>query len=234
MEKMRLQKFIAHSGYASRRKAEDLIKQGFVSVNGQIVSEMGILVSNEDSIKVKGKLLKKEENKIYILLNKPTGYITSVSDDFERKTVLDLIKGVSERLYPVGRLDFNTSGLLMLTNDGDFTNFLTHPSHNINKTYKVDFLGHMDEEKGNTLRDGIKIDNYKTAPAIIKYVSRNKMLVTIHEGRNRQVRKMMEAVECKVKALHRVSIGPIKDDYLPEGEWRFLSKKEIQSLGYDI
>ena len=211
---MRLQKALAHSGVASRRRAEEYIREGRVKVNGQVVNEMGVVVTANDNIEVDGKPIKLESKKVYILLHKPKGYITSVSDPKGRKTVIDLIDGIEERIYPVGRLDYDSSGLLFLTNDGQFANFLMHPKHEILKTYIVTVKGKPSENAIQSLRKGIKIENYITAPAYVNvlsiYENKTKLEITIHEGRNRQVRKMCEKIGNPVIRLKRVAYGGVQ------------------------
>lgn len=234
MEEIRLQKYLAQAGVASRRKAEDMIKAGRVSVDGHIVTEMGYKVDKNSIVEVDGKRVLLEKRKIYIMLHKPEGYVTTVSDQFGRSTVLDLVKNIDERIYPVGRLDYDTSGLLIMTNDGDFTYKITHPSHNIEKTYRALVKGCPDTEKLKRLRSGIKIEDYITSPAKVRVVEmhgKNAVLeITIHEGRNRQVRKMCEAIGHPVIKLKRISIGSLTLDGLEEGKWRYLSKNEIEEL----
>jgi 23S rRNA pseudouridine2605 synthase len=232
---MRLQKYMAKCGVASRRKCEELIQLGVVKVNGQIIRELGYKVNPEiDIVEVKDKRIKLEEEKIYIILNKPEGYVTTVKDQFNRPTVLDLVDNKGFRIYPVGRLDYNTSGLLLLTNDGDLAHRLTHPRHEITKTYIAKLKGIPSEEELETFRNGIEIDGYITAKAYINILqkSRNSSLVKIkiHEGKNRQIRKMCEKIGHPVIKLKRVAIGEIKLGDLKTGEWRYLSKNEIKYL----
>ena len=234
MEQMRLQKFLAHAGIASRRAAEDIIKQGRVSINGKTIAEMGILVGNEDNVTVDGKPVVNKEAKIYIMLNKPTGYVSTAKDQFGRPTVLELVKDIDKRLYPVGRLDYDTSGLILLTNDGDFTYQLTHPKHEIDKIYEALISGIPTKDEITKFEAGLKIENYTTSPAkiIISEVKKNNALVqiTIHEGKNRQVRKMCAAIGHNVLTLKRISIGPIALGNLQEGKWRNLTDAELNSL----
>ncbi len=231
---MRLQKALAHSGVASRRRAEEYIREGRVKVNGQVVNEMGVVVTANDNIEVDGKPIKLESKKVYILLHKPKGYITSVSDPKGRKTVIDLIDGIEERIYPVGRLDYDSSGLLFLTNDGQFANFLMHPKHEILKTYIVTVKGKPSENAIQSLRKGIKIENYITAPAYVNvlsiYENKTKLEITIHEGRNRQVRKMCEKIGNPVIRLKRVAYGGVQLGNLKLGEWRYLTESEKKRL----
>lgn len=231
---MRLQKFLAHAGIASRRAAEDLIKQGRVEVNGLTITGMGVTVTESDIVAVDGKAIKNEKEKIYIMLNKPVGYVSSAKDQFGRPTVLDLIAGVNIRLYPVGRLDYDTSGLILLTNDGDFTYQLTHPKHEIEKVYEALISGIPTNEEIIRFRNGLTIEDYTTSPAniLIKEKIKGNALVhiTIHEGKNRQVRKMCAAIGHNVITLKRMSIGPIALGNLPEGKWRNLSGIELKNI----
>ncbi|MDI3546658.1 MAG: rRNA synthase [Halanaerobiales bacterium] len=229
----RLQKVMAHAGIASRRKSEEIIAQGRVKVNGRVVTELGTKVFPDDIIEVDGKIIT-EEKKIYLLLNKPAGYVTTVDDPQGRKTVLDLIKGVSQRIYPVGRLDYDTSGLLILTNDGDLTHFLTHPSHQIDKTYRVEVKGHPGRSDLRKLAEGVELEDGITAPARVNSIRRRKQTtlfnITIHEGRNRQVRRMCEKIGFPVINLKRIAFAFLRLDGLPEGEFRFLSDQEVRRL----
>ncbi len=234
----RLQKFLASSGVASRRKCEEMIKTGKVEVNGKIIDKLGTKITENDIIKVNGKIIKEEKNKIYILLNKPIGYITTVNEQFGRDKVIDLIN-VGKRVVPIGRLDMYTSGALLLTNDGELVNKLTHPKNEIEKTYNVTISGIITEMEIKKLRDGVKIDNeYITQKAkvkILKIDEKNnisRIQIIIHEGKNRQIRKMCEAIGKKVMALHRSKIGNLDVKDLKIGEWRYLKKDEIKRLFY--
>ncbi|MBZ4662372.1 MAG: rRNA pseudouridine synthase [Caloramator sp.] len=231
--KERIQKYLARCGIASRRKAEELVLQGKVKVNGNVIKEIVTVDTELDVVEVNGKVVKPEENKIYIILNKPTGYITSVKDQFGRKTVVDLVD-VKERIFPVGRLDYDTSGLLILTNDGEVANKLMHPSKEIDKVYIAEIEGVPTREEMERFKRGLKIEDYVTAPAKIKLIKqRNKtsiVEVIIHEGRNRQVRKMCSAIGHKVLKLKRVRIGSLELGNLKEGEWRYLNINEIEYL----
>jgi 23S rRNA pseudouridine2605 synthase len=235
MDKMRLQKYIAECGVASRRKSEELIKQGRVKVNGITVSEMGVKVSDEDVVEVDGRRISLEQKKVYIMLNKPVGYISSVRDQFSRNTVVDLIKGVKERIYPVGRLDYDTSGLLLLTNDGDFAFRLTHPKHEMKKTYIAEMEGVPDSNDIESFQNGLRIEDYVTSPAELTVLEKKKsssmVKVVIHEGKNRQVRKMCDAIGHPVISLKRIAIGDLYLKGLPEGQWRYLKEEEIKMLG---
>ncbi len=233
MEEIRLQKYMAISGVASRRKCEEYILQGKVKVNGKVVTELGTKVNpSQDEVEFDGKKIKSEENKIYILLNKPIGYVTTTNDQFGRDNVLDLVK-VKERIVPVGRLDMYTSGALILTNDGDFVYKVTHPKHEINKTYTVTLKGIITKDEVQKLQKGVDIGDYTTKQAMVKILKTDsekqisRLEIVIHEGKNRQVRRMCEAVGRKVLALHRTKIGEISVKDIPLGKWRMLRKDEI-------
>ena len=232
----RLQKYLAQCGVASRRKCEELVLQGRVQVNGVTVTELGTKINPEkDKIKFDGKDIKQSTKLVYILLNKPIGYVTTADDQFGRDTVLDLVK-VKERIVPVGRLDMYTSGALILTNDGDFVYQVTHPKHEIEKTYTVTIKGIVQNSEVEQLRNGIKIDDYITKPARVKILKTDtekgisRLEITIHEGKNRQVRKMCEAVGRKVLALHRSKIGGIGVKDIELGKWRYLTANEVQQI----
>ena len=236
MEEVRLQKYIADCGITSRRKAEELIKQGKIKVNGQIVYELGTKINpQKDIVLYQDKKIKEKENNIYILLNKPIGYVTTVNDQFKRPSVLDLVK-VKQRIVPVGRLDMYTSGALILTNDGDFVYQVTHPKHEIDKTYTVTLKGIVTKQDVELLKNGVKIGDYTTKPAKVKILktilenNSSRLEITIHEGKNRQIRKMCEAVGYPVLALHRSKISGIDVKDLPLGKWRFLSKQEVERI----
>lgn len=229
----RLQKYIARCGLASRRKAEELILQGHVKVNGLIIKELGSKVDPvNDIVTVYNKEIFENKKNIYIKLYKPEGYITTAKDQFNRKTVLDLIN-IKERIYPVGRLDYNTSGLLLLTDDGDLAYKLMHPKYQIYKTYEATVKGRISIEKINQLKTGVIIDEYKTAPAKVKLLIKNEISIvqiSIHEGKNRQVRKMFDSVGHNVIKLKRISFGNINLDGLNEGQWKYLTEEEIKFL----
>ncbi len=236
MEFIRLQKYLAEAGIASRRKAEELIQQGKVKVNDVIVTELGTKVNPEkDKIEYEGKRIAIKEEKVYILLNKPIGYVTTAKDQFNRDSVLDLVK-VRQRIVPVGRLDMYTSGALLLTNDGDFIYQVTHPKHEIEKNYTVTIKGIITKTTIEMLKKGVKIEDYVTRPAKVKILkieeerNQSRLEITIHEGKNRQVRKMCETVGHKVLALHRSKIAGIGVKELPLGKWRYLSKNEINQI----
>ncbi len=237
MDGIRLQKYIASCGVASRRKAEELIERGVVSVNDTVVSTQGYKVMPGDRVTVNGDSIFPEKNKVYVLLNKPRGVVSTASDKEGRKTVLDCISGIDERLYPVGRLDYGTTGLLILSNDGDFTKFMTHPSHHVAKTYIAVAFSDFDTVTINKLESGVDIGGYVTAPAKVSFEGQgfkhNSIRLTIYEGKNRQIRRMIEAVGLRVKALKRIGIGNIHDTQLKPGEWRHLSQRELKGLGYN-
>ncbi|MEJ6951019.1 pseudouridine synthase [Natronospora cellulosivora (SeqCode)] len=229
----RLQKVMAHAGIASRRKSEKIIQEGRVKVNGEIVTKVGTKVNEDDSIEVDGQLIS-EEKKVYILLNKPRSYITTVDDPRGRKTVLDLIGSISQRIYPVGRLDYDTSGLLIMTNDGELTYLLTHPSHMIDKTYRVEVKGHPKTQELKQLERGVVLEDGLTAAAKIKKIEHHQdtttFNLTIHEGKNRQVRRMCENIGYEVYKLKRISFAFLDLHGLKEGSFRELSNEEVAKL----
>ena len=230
----RIQKVIANSGYCSRRKAEELILQRKVCVNEQIVTELGLKVSGNDRIMIDGKVLSKEE-KEYILLNKPRGVITSTSDDKNRKTVMDLVE-TDKRLYPVGRLDYDTTGLLLLTNDGELTNLLIHPRNNIDKLYVAKVKGILTPEDIRKISNGVIIDGKKTSKSKVKLLKLDKrsndcvVELTIHEGKNHQVKKMFESIGYEVIKLKREKMSFLDLSGLKSGDYRYLSPKEVKKL----
>lgn len=236
MEQIRLQKYLADHGIASRRKCEEYILEGKVKVNGKIVTELGTKVTPyEDEVIFQNKVIGKDENKVYILLNKPIGYVTTVKDQFNRPTVLDLVK-VKERIVPVGRLDMYTSGAILLTNDGEFVYKVTHPKFEIEKSYIVTIKGGITKEEIEKLKNGVEIDDYITGKAKVKIIKQDKekditrIEIIIHEGKNREVRKMCEAIKKRVLALHRTKIGKIEVKDLKIGTWRYLTQNEIKEL----
>ncbi len=236
-ETVRLQKYIAMCGIASRRNAEVLISEGKVSVNGRKISEQGVKVEiGADKVSVNGKIIKPITKQYYIMLNKPSGYVSTVKDQFERPTVIDLLgEEIPVRVFPVGRLDYETEGLLLLTNDGDLTYRVTHPKHKINKTYIAVLKGGISINGLAQLRSGVRIDDgFVTSPAEVEMLDADNghttIKITIHEGKNRQVRRMFEAVGSKVAELQRVSIGRVELGNLPLGRWRYLTSHEVNFL----
>lgn len=234
MGEERLQKFISSCGVTSRRKAEELILNGSVKVNNVVVTTLGVKVDTEnDVVTINDERIYKSENNIYIKLYKPEGYVTTVKDQFGRKCVIDLID-VKERIYPIGRLDYDTSGLLLLTNDGDLANKLMHPKYHIYKTYIADVEGNINQNSIDKLTSGVVIDEYKTAPAKVKIINSSKtsskVQISIHEGKNRQVRKMFDAVGHTVLKLKRISFGKIELSSLNSGQWSYLTNEEISFL----
>lgn len=235
----RLQKLLAAAGIASRRKSEELIKEGRVTVNGKVVTELGQKADfGKDKIAVDGKPVERKERKIYVLMYKPKGYVCTVTDTHDRPTVLDLLPDWNVRLYPVGRLDMDTTGLLILTNDGGFTNKMIHPSREINKVYRVSVFGSPSEEKLALLRNGLELDDEKLAPAKIRFISKKGKItvweVVIHEGKKRQVRRMFKAIGCPVENLTRTNFDFLSLKGMKEGEWRFLKKEEVRRLLGDV
>jgi 23S rRNA pseudouridine2605 synthase len=231
---MRLNKYIAQAGAASRRQADELTRQGKVKINGAVMRTLGYDVQPGDVVTVDGKKLSPENRAVYILLNKPPGFVTTVSDERERPTVMELVNDIPERIYPVGRLDINTAGLLIMTNDGDFAARVTHPKHAVVKTYRARVAGVMSKERLAALRRGVDIGGYVTAPAGATLIrqSPNSALVElkIREGKNRQVRKMFEAVGNKVLELERTAVGSVYLGNLKSGHYRKLKRSEIESL----
>lgn len=231
----RLQKVIAAAGVASRRKAEELIREGKVRVNGKTVTEMGIQVSEDDEITVNGEPLQKEE-KVYYLLNKPKKTICTLNDEFGRQTVMSCFPDVKERIFPVGRLDYDTTGLLIMTNDGEFANLMMHPRTHIPKTYEVAVEGAFTDDMARILANGIVLDDGRTLPAEVEIVSRSLakkkavLQITIHEGRNREVRRMMEYFHCEVKKLTRIEYGFLTIGSLRQGQYRKLRRFEVRKL----
>lgn len=234
---MRINKYIALCGVASRRKAEELILAGRVTVNDEVMTELSYKVDEEnDIVKVDDKLIKEENKLVYILLNKPEGYITTVKDQFDRPSVLDLVSDIKERVYPIGRLDYETSGLLLLTNDGDLTYKLTHPKHEVDKTYVARVKGKLTKEEIERFKTGLKIEDYTTAPAKLKVIKYDEqrdsslLEIKIHEGKNRQVRKMCKAINHPVLRLRRSAMGKIKIGDCEIGKYRYLIEDEIKYL----
>ncbi|MBP0958171.1 MAG: rRNA pseudouridine synthase [Oscillospiraceae bacterium] len=235
MEKIRLQKILSDSGICSRRKAEELISNGLVKVNGK-VAKLGDKANDRDVIIVNGERVRysKKRRKIYIMLNKPRGYVTTMSDELDRRCVTELLTGVEDRVYPVGRLDLNSEGLLLFTNDGKFANDIMHPSRHISKTYRVTVHSKISDEQIVNLTEGVELDGRMTLPATVNVEldtpERSVMRITIREGRNRQIRRMCEAVGLEVVRLRRTSIGPVKLGMLKPGTWRELTAEELRAL----
>ena len=233
----RLQKFLAETGIASRRKCEEYILQGKVKVNGNVITTLGTKINpRKDKVEYNNKLVKKKTNEYtYILLNKPIDYVTTAKDQFGRNTVLDLVK-IEKRLVPVGRLDMYTSGALILTDDGNFVYKVTHPKHEITKTYTVTLRGTITQEEVDKLIEGVDIGDFVTNQAKVKILkideeqNKSRLEITIHEGKNRQVRRMCEAIGKKVLALHRSKIGNIGVKDIKIGTWRYLTAKEVDEL----
>ncbi len=231
---MRLQKYMAECGVASRRRAEEMILEGKVSVNGVVISQMGVQVEDGDEVRVEGKLIRPEAQKRYVMYHKPAGEVTTVSDPEGRAAVLDHFRDYPVRLYPVGRLDYDSEGLLLLTNDGALTERMLHPSHLVEKTYLARVTGQVSMDSVRQLRAGVMLDDHKTAPAKVRIIKEETfatvVLVTIHEGRNRQVRRMFEALGHRVLQLRRVKFGPLELGDLPRGQWRELTAEEVRRL----
>lgn len=234
MVEVRLQKFLASAGVASRRKSEELIAAGRVRVNGEVVTSLGVkVVPERDRVEVDGRAVEASTRKIYIVLNKPSGYITTVKDERGRQSVLDLVKGIDERIFPVGRLDLPTEGLLILTNDGDFAHTLMHPRHGIWKTYVAQVNGRVGERALEKLRRGILLDDGPAAPAkaeLLRTGDRSAVKISIREGRKRQVRRMLKKVGHPVENLERIAYGALTLGDTPRGRWRFLTEKEVGAL----
>ena len=232
---IRLQKYLAICGIASRRTSEKIILDGRVAVNGETVTEMGVQIDEaKDIVTVDGETIRPETEKHYIAYNKPIGEVTTVSDPEGRATVMDKFADYPVRLFPVGRLDYDSEGLLLLTNDGDMMNRVLHPSHEVLKTYWTKISNHITQEEISALRKGVMIDGKLTSPASVRLIRENTfdtvLLISIHEGRNRQVRKMAEAIGHKVVSLRRVGFGPVSLGDLPTGMWRPLTQEEIRKL----
>jgi len=231
---VRLQKYMALCGAASRRRAEEMIAAGRVTVNGQVITEMGVQVEEGDQVRLDGALLSPEAEKRYVIYHKPAGEVTTVNDPEGRACVLDHFREYPVRLYPVGRLDYDSEGLLLLTNDGALTERLLHPSHQVDKTYLARVTGSVSLDTVRQLRQGVLLDDHKTAPAKVRIIKQETfatvVLVTIHEGRNRQVRRMFEWAGHKVLQLRRVRFGPLELGDLPRGQWRELNGEEIRKL----
>jgi 23S rRNA pseudouridine2605 synthase len=231
---VRLNKYIAGAGVCSRRKADELTLRGDVKINGKVIMTPGVDVQGGDVVEVNGLVVTPAGKPVYILLNKPKGYITTVSDEFGRPTVMELTGDIEGRIFPVGRLDADTTGLLIMTNDGDFANAVAHPAAEMRKTYRARVAGAISKERLARLRRGVNVDGHMTAPADVALVQQSAagavVDIAIHEGRNRQIRKMFMAVGNKVLDLQRTAIGGIRIGRLKPGHWRKLTKSEIDSL----
>ncbi len=230
---MRINKYIASAGICSRRKADELIEQGRVKVNGAVLREPGFDVSEGDLVLVDGKPVTGSERFVYYALNKPAGYVTTTSDEMDRPTVMELMTEVSARVFPVGRLDYETTGLLIMTNDGDLANHITHPSKKVFKTYLAEIDGEISLGQAEQLRRGVDIGGYTTRPAqveILKQSGHSKVRISISEGKNRQVRRMFKAVGFNVVSLQRISIGRVLLGHLHEGHYRRLTAEEVDYL----
>lgn len=236
MEKIRLQKFMADSGIASRRKSEELIAGGKVKVNGRVASIGDKVDPKHDTVTVSGQkvIRTKQKDYKYIMLHKPRGFITTMSDEMDRKCVAQLIEDVDVRVYPVGRLDRDSEGMLLFTNDGEFANAMTHPSKHVSKTYRVTIRPSINEEQITALTTGIMIDGRRTLPAEVRVISKQEGRVVLEiiltEGRNREIRKMCEALGLEVARLKRIAVGSVKMGMLKQGDWRDLSEDEVRKL----
>ena len=234
MAEVRLQKFLAESGVASRRKSEELIDQGKVKVNGKVAMIGDKVDPKKDTVTVNGKKIVKTKTFTYIVLHKPRGFITTMSDEMDRKCVAELIKDVPGRVYPVGRLDRDSEGMLLFTNDGAFANAMTHPTKHVPKTYRVTVRPSISEEQITALTQGVIIDDRKTAPAEVRVITKEEgrvvLEIILYEGRNRQIRKMCEEVGLEVARLKRTAIGSIKLGMLKQGDWRNLTEDEVRKL----
>ena len=232
--KIRLQKHLSICGIASRRKSEELIAAGKVKVNGHIASIGDKVDPKRDKVTVRGKTVVAVREKVYIMLHKPRGFVTTMNDELDRKSVADLVKDVGVKVFPVGRLDRNSEGLLIMTNDGELANILTHPSSHVNKTYRVTVGGEVDDEMILKLSSGIELDGRKTLPCDVfvteRKPDRTVLCFIIHEGRNRQIRRMCEAVGLDVLRLKRTEIAGVKLGMLPQGSWRDLNERELTRL----
>lgn len=234
MAEMRLQKLLSERGVASRRKAEELIEQGKVKVNGRVAHLGDKADDRRDVVLVCGRRIGRAEMPVYLMLNKPRGYITTLSDDRGRKCVEELVRDAGVRVYPIGRLDKDSEGLLLLTNDGDFANAVMHPASHVPKRYRVTVRGELTDEQAVRFQEGILLDGKKTAPAELTVVTREPERtvaeVVLYEGRNRQIRRMCEALGLQVARLRRVAVGEVRLGMLPVGKWRYLEPKEVRAL----
>ena len=232
---MRLNKFMAGAGVASRRKCDDIILEGRVKVNARVIKKLGVQIDpNNDIVTVDDRPIRIRGPFVYLMMNKPTGVVTTVSDPQGRDTVMDYLPKMDKRLFPIGRLDYNTSGLLLMTNDGDVSQKLMHPSFELSKVYEATIIGELDKDAVERLRSGVDIGGFVTSPSTVKLLKKQGQeatyMVIIHEGKNRQVRRMFEAVDSKVIRLRRVALGALKLGELQEGECRMLTEQEIEYL----
>lgn len=232
--KIRLQKFLSEAGVASRRKAEEMIRNGLVKVNGSVAQIGDTVDPKRDTVVIKGKKIRKETSLRYILLNKPRGYVTTTDDELGRKCVLELVTDIKERIYPVGRLDRVSEGALIMTNDGAFANAMMHPSRHVPKTYRVTVRPGITAEQVDILSTGVDLDGRLTAPADVRVLSKEEgravLEIVLYEGRNRQIRRMCEALNLEVARLRRIAIGSVKLGMLQTGEWRDLTPQEVENL----
>jgi 23S rRNA pseudouridine2605 synthase len=232
--RIRLQKFLSEAGIASRRKAEEMIRNGLVKVNGSVAQIGDTVDPKKDNVVIKGKKVRKESSIRYILLNKPRGYVTTTDDELGRKCVLELVGDIKERIYPVGRLDRVSEGALIMTNDGAFANAMMHPSKHVPKTYRVTVRPEPTSEQIDILSTGVELDGRLTAPADVYVVAKEEgravLEIVLHEGRNRQIRRMCEAVNLEVARLRRIAVGSVKLGMLQTGQWRDLTPQELESL----
>lgn len=231
---MRLQKYLSECGVASRRKSEELIAAGKVKVNGHLAQIGDKIDPVKDTVTVFGKRVQRTDETVYLLLHKPRGYVTTLSDERGRKCVVDLLKDVPQRVYPIGRLDRESEGLLLLTNDGEFANLMMHPSHHIPKHYRVTVRPSITDEQIAQMTEGMVIDGRKTAPAKVRILEKQEgrvvLEIVLYEGRNRQIRKMCEQLELDVARLKRTAMGPVRLGMLPQGQWRNLTPEEVEKL----
>ena len=234
VEKIRLQKYLSQCSVASRRKAEELIEQGKVKINGRKAILGDKVDPVHDKVTVFGKPVQNTDGKMYIMLHKPRGFVTTLSDEQGRRCVADLVSDAGVRLYPVGRLDRNSEGLLLMTNDGEFANFLTHPKRHVSKVYRVTVKGNVTEEQIDKMSIGMKLENFTTMPCDIGFIEKHEdrtvLRFTLYEGKNREIRKLCEAVGLVVLRLKRVEIAGLKLGMLPQGRWRELTEKEVKKL----
>lgn len=225
----RLNKFLANNGVCSRRKADEYIECGRVSVNGRVITEMGYKVTNEDVVKVDDKVIQTYLEKVYVKLNKPIGYVSTSKEQFGRPCVMDLVK-TNTRLYPVGRLDMYSEGMLLLTNDGDFVNRVIHPTSHVRKTYEVTLTKDILDHDIESLRSGVDIGGYITKQALVKRIANDKVEIVLFEGKNRQIRRMCEALGYKIKNLKRTKIGELELGCLKSGKYEVLSLDEVDKV----